>query len=390
MKLFKITGQEVQPIPERSFRDREFGALGEITLQEYLVSHPEILESEQIDRDDPPRFVVVRSEAGVTPGSIDVFLVDSHGVPTVIEAKLIDNREIRRSVLAQGIEYLSHLGEWTSERIQEAGRQFWALRNDSFDDMVQRAFGVTFDEISPKLAANLSSNRMRLIIAADHIPVTLLKSIEFINDLSDDVDCLGLEVKLFAADGDGSRILQPHFVGLSERRKRQKEAQRGEQWTASRFFEVLSEVGEEEESLAKDLLDFGKTVSRRDPEWGTGKIRGSVTFKVRVDGDNMGLFSLYTDGNYTINLVWYDRIRKSAVGKQLISKYADKCRQALGFDLNEKKTWVDSASSVMAPLSSLLPDRGAAFKRIIAELAQDLRLFPKVSKEAPPISGEAT
>ncbi len=119
MRLFHISpSNDIEVIDQASYRDATTGGFGEVTLQEMIVDHPELIPSDEIDEADPPRFLVLLSEAGVTPGSMDVLLIDHRGVPTVVETKLVDNREIRRSVLAQGIEYLAHLKtEWNTQRM---------------------------------------------------------------------------------------------------------------------------------------------------------------------------------------------------------------------------------------------------------------------------------
>lgn len=97
MKLFRISKSKVEVLTEHNYRDKEVMGFGEKTLQRFIIDHPEIIPGEEIDPDDPSRFVVVKNEAGVTAGSMDILLVDQKGVPTIIEAKLTDNREIRRS-----------------------------------------------------------------------------------------------------------------------------------------------------------------------------------------------------------------------------------------------------------------------------------------------------
>ena len=106
---------------------------------------------------------------------MDILLIDHQGVPTVVEAKLIDNREIRRSVLAQGMEYLAHLqSEWTPERMFEEGRKFWADREGDFETEIQKRLKVSLqEEFADRITANLRNSRMRLIIASDQIPPEL-------------------------------------------------------------------------------------------------------------------------------------------------------------------------------------------------------------------------
>lgn len=170
MKLFRISDdRKIDVIQEYSYRNQEVGGFGEVTLQELLTDYPELIPSEEISADDPPKFLVIRREAGVTAGSIDILLIDHNGVPTVVETKLIDNREIRRSVLAQGVEYLAHIKtEWTAERFLEEGREFWRTRQTDIEAEALKRLEVPFDdELIGKITSNTNQNKMRLIIASD-------------------------------------------------------------------------------------------------------------------------------------------------------------------------------------------------------------------------------
>ena len=93
MALFKVGNDGLESLSLHSFRDRDVGGQGEQTLQDFIADFPDLVPGEEIDVDDPSVFVVIKAEAGVSSGSLDILLVDQKAVPTVIEAKLIDNRE---------------------------------------------------------------------------------------------------------------------------------------------------------------------------------------------------------------------------------------------------------------------------------------------------------
>ena len=213
MKLFRISHDEhLEVIPERSYRDREV-ADGEAALQRILVDHPEVIPGEQIDPGDPTSWLLIKAEAGVTAGSMDILLVDHKGIPTVVETKLIDNREIRRSVLAQGLEYLAHLQqEWTAEEIVEEGRRFWSEKRSENIEAAANKVGITLErDFIDKISANLVNGKMRLVVAADKIPQELRTVLQFLNK-SSAFDVYGLEVRFFAIGKGSDRILAPHAI----------------------------------------------------------------------------------------------------------------------------------------------------------------------------------
>src|SRR5947209_18003517 len=82
--------------------------LAESELQRLLDQHPELLPGAQIDPEEPRRWLVVRSEAGVPNEeggsdwwSLDHLLLDQDGIPTFVEVKRSSDTRIRREVVAQ-------------------------------------------------------------------------------------------------------------------------------------------------------------------------------------------------------------------------------------------------------------------------------------------------
>jgi hypothetical protein len=95
-------------------------------LQSLLERHPDLLAGEQVDPDDPRRWLLVKREAGITHQSeeshrwrLDHLFIDQDGVPTLVETKIASNPELRREVVGQMLDYCSNLIEdWSVERIQ--------------------------------------------------------------------------------------------------------------------------------------------------------------------------------------------------------------------------------------------------------------------------------
>lgn len=352
MRLFRILdGKNIEVIEEESYRNKEIGGFGESTLQEILCEYPEIIPGEEINKQNSPQFLVIRREAGVTAGSIDLLLIDGEGIPTVIETKLIDNREIRRSVLAQGLEYIAHLkSEWNSKRIIEEGRQFWSARGGDFEiEFVNRlGFSIT-DDFLRKIDSNLNTNKIRLLIVADEIPSELTRIIEFLNDASQ-FDVFGIEVRLFASKDKKYKMLAPHLIGFTETTKEKKE-KNSIRWDKERFFNTLASSSQQEKIvLAERLLVFGKELTNREVEWGVGKERGSFTVRLVLSRDErFSLFSVYTTGHFSINIGWNaNKFRTSA--PDLSETYRKRVLNELGIDLNQtswEKGWPEADLSTL-------------------------------------------
>lgn len=84
----------------------------ETVLQELIANHPELLAGEQINPDDPPKWLMVRREAGIPDElgvpdrwSADHLLLDQRGVPTFVEVKRSTDMRIRREIVGQMLDY---------------------------------------------------------------------------------------------------------------------------------------------------------------------------------------------------------------------------------------------------------------------------------------------
>ncbi len=87
----------------------------EATLQKLIAEHPEVLAGEQTDAGRRPKWLLIQREMPV-PGeeggsgkwSLDHLFVDQDAVPTFVEVKRSTNRELRREVVAQMLDYAAN------------------------------------------------------------------------------------------------------------------------------------------------------------------------------------------------------------------------------------------------------------------------------------------
>lgn len=288
----------------------------------------------------------------------------------MVETKLIDNREISRSVLAQGVEYLAHLKtEWTPERFYEEGRDFWVARESYIDNEALKRLEVTFDEeFLAKIAANINQNKMRLIIASDKIPPELRRIIEFLNETSA-FDVFGIEVRYFAAKENNYRILAPHLVGFSETTKERKLKSSAGRWDYERFFEALSgNCSADEIKLAEELHQFGKEISGREVEWGVGKESGSFTARLVIGKERFSLFSVTTLGEVYLTMGW-NTYRFNKLNLDFPVGYMGMVKEIFSIDFTQKK-W--EQGYIVLKLSKLL-EKKEAFNKIINDFVLDTK-----------------
>jgi hypothetical protein len=307
MNIAQVKDNKLKLIPKQSYRDEDKGGFGEKTLQELLADYPELIPAARINPGDPPKFVVVRREANVTAGYMDILLLDQNAVPTIIETKLGDNPEMRRKVIAQGLEYLAHLQtEWDEERFLNEATNYWENKEESFEDHVLNKWEKEMDtNYLEHLQANIDSANMRLIIAGDKIPSELKRLIEFMNSTSQ-FEVLGLEVSLFSEDDNPeNKYLIPELLGSSEQAREKRSSTRGK-WSEEKYFEVLKENNDiKTVEIISDIYNWSKENS--DRIWFGHGEKGTFTFHFVMNNKTASIFTITTKGHLILNYGWLSR-----------------------------------------------------------------------------------
>ena len=147
----------------------------EAQLQKMLYDSPELIPTEL-----EKQVAVFTKESGL-PGSgfTDLIGVDAQGNVLLVETKLARNREIRREVIGQVLEYAAYL---------------WGMKFEQFDDFFKRSEGKSLVELltekdsnidKEQVRANVESNLnlgvFRLIIGVDSINPELEKIIAYVS-----------------------------------------------------------------------------------------------------------------------------------------------------------------------------------------------------------------
>ncbi|MBP2046822.1 hypothetical protein [Methanobacterium aggregans] len=199
-KIFKIRDDnELVVISEEQHRN-------ENDFQSLIKEHPELIPGDQIDSENPRRWIVVGREIK----NMDVFLLDQDGIPTIVEVKKIDNNEIHRLVVAQLLDYGSKLFSHTVEEIRENIRKYSPV---DLKDFLNNE--ITEEEFLEKVKKNLEEENMRLIVVSDGMPRNLQNIIEFLNNNMKSIEVLGVEIKQYPDDQTGTKTIVPRLVGQS-------------------------------------------------------------------------------------------------------------------------------------------------------------------------------
>lgn len=284
--------EELERIPHRQYETEDL-------LQRLVEAHPEILVGDQIDRDDPPRWLLIQREVGIPDRdggadrwSIDHLLLDQHGRPTFVEVKRSTDTRIRREVVGQMLDYAANAkAYWPEDRIRalaaEASggvealeqklREFLSSGLTAADEIDTEAYWVSVER-------HLRNGEVRLLFVADNIPTELRRIIEFLNEHMPLVEVLGIEIRQY--EGESVRALVPRVIGQTEYARQQKggSAPRPTQKTTREEF--LAACPGQSRDFFNALLD-GSEAEGYEIEWG---VKG---FSIRLpmpSGRRLSLF----------------------------------------------------------------------------------------------------
>ncbi|MEO8689107.1 MAG: hypothetical protein ABI611_12935 [Solirubrobacteraceae bacterium] len=205
--LFILNGGTLTPMAEAPYDN-------ENALQQLLAEHPELLPGDAIDPDNPRRFILVGREVQVAGYRVDHLFIDHEAVPTLVETKLEANREIRRLVVAQMLDYAANAAsEWDAAKLSG-----W-LADIAGDTDALASLDHQFetdDEFWAQAEQNVRDGKVRLLFLSSEIPDSLRRVVEFLNERMTPTEVLAAELRQFGGEG-GNRILQSSLVGQTER-----------------------------------------------------------------------------------------------------------------------------------------------------------------------------
>lgn len=197
-------------------------------LQSLLARYPDLLPGDQVDPDDPRRWLLIAREMPV-PGaetetgrwSLDHLFLDQDGIPTFVECKRAVDTRGRREVVAQMLDYAANgTAYWPMEALRQKAAETADTMGRTLDDEIRQLLetdggeDVDVEAYWQQVGDNLKAGRVRLIFVADHTPRELRRLVEFLNEQMNDVEVLAVEVKQFV--GSGQSVLVPRLIGASE------------------------------------------------------------------------------------------------------------------------------------------------------------------------------
>jgi len=219
-KIFLVEGErKLTPMAETSY-------VKEDDLQALLANYPDLLPGDQINFEDPRRWILVARELSV-PGnedetgrwSLDHLFLDQDGIPTFVECKRATDTRGRREVVAQMLDYAANgISYWKMDSLRQAAAETAQRSGKSLDEEILKLTNSgdlsVVDQYWKNVEHNLRAGTVRLIFVADTIPVELRRLVEFLNEKMSDIEVFAVEVKQFL--GEGQKAIVPRLLGMTE------------------------------------------------------------------------------------------------------------------------------------------------------------------------------
>lgn len=334
-------------------------------LQTLLEQNYDLLPGDQIDPDDPCRWMLVKREmpvpdpvTGTDRWSIDFLFLDQNAVPTFVECKRYADTRSRREVVGQVLEYVANAQrDWSRKMLHSVAENTAKQKNKTLETCVrelQVADFKTTESFFEKAENNLRNAVVRVVFFLEQAPQELKRLVEFLNSQMISSDVMLVEARQY--EKDGFKIVAPRLFGFTEQARRTKEltsaAARGKQPVATdwnSFSKNALSKGLSESTLAsiRSLYDACEALSA-EITWGRGVATGSFSPKWAALCENAAPFSVYANGRLEIH---FSSLKTSDTAQQIATGLSDEMK-AVGFKLppNYLDAWYSYEDSEWIPL----------------------------------------
>lgn len=347
-EILLLTENQLRPLASRSMRTGLFGKTLEDALQSILQQYPQIIPGNQINPQDPPKFVLLRREMSLGSWSLDHLYVDDKGILTLVETKLLQNPESRREVIGQIIEYGAYASErWEISQLRQHASEYWRGQGAELDAILTANFGEDLDleGFWSIVEQNLQQGRFRLIIAADELKPEVRRMIEFLNREMRNVEVLGLEWKFYGEEQQ-ALVIVPRLFGqtqssIDKRAAGQGAAGKAITWTLEKLKEASrdiqdSRLRENFEKILEWAYNTGCFMESRAvfPTFGLCGSKGLRIASVFPNGDVIYLYM--NDNQYAQGSNERDRLVNELKNAGLLDKHIDPQKVVQGRNLSRK------------------------------------------------------
>jgi len=282
-------------------------------LQELLAKYPQLLAGDQINSENPRKWILVTREVGIpekedSPDiwSLDNLFIDQDAIPTLVEVKRSGDTRIRREVIGQMLDYAANaILYWPVEKLKLL---YEAECQKNGEDPVQYLssklnLDTEYEDFWSDVETNLKAGKIRMLFVADDIPSELQTIVEFLNDQMERAEVLAISIKQYA--GKSLKTLVPRIVGQTATARIKGARGPKKKWDERSFFEDLQKRASTEEwNIAKKIYTWVN--EKKFGIWfGEGKKTGSFVPIFIHNGIKHYLFAVWSSGYVEIYFQWY-------------------------------------------------------------------------------------
>jgi len=347
---FEITPDgSAKPLPQWHSRNEDRD------LQQLLANTPDLLPGDQINPEDPCRWLLVCRElpvpdpaTGADRWAIDHVFADQDAIPTLVECKRFMDARARREVVGQMLEYAANGHHyWQREQLQQfaekAARQAGRSLEQALAELCPDDDAST-DGFFEQFVKNLREGRVRLVFFMDEAPPELKSIAEFLNRQMEHAAVLVVEARHF--DTGSTRIVVPSLFGYTEeirrvRRDAQRDSDANRPLTPETFLKAArTHLSEKEMRAVERMLTFAQ--EQGVVRWGKGRVRGAFSLVV-PEICPRSIFSLNVSG-----AIWWNFPYFSDDDRQIAfrNKLAERLVEDLGAEIH-----LDPVSSRMMTIA---------------------------------------
>lgn len=289
-------------------------------LQDVLENTPSLLSGEQINPDDPRRWLLVQREmpvpdpnSGQDRWSLDFLYLDQSAVLTLVECKRYDDTRSRREVIGQVFEYAANAQfYWTGDELRQHAEESARSHGKTLEEAISllrpddELTSEAASDIFERAILNLKEGVVRIIFFLDQAPRELKCLADFLNSQMSRAEILVVEAKQYG--DEGGTIIVPRLFGFTEQVRRSKEQVRvtpaarsqGRKWDEASFFaDAATRVSEQQIKAIQTVYEHAKRTADL-LTWGKGANRGSFNPKVQ-DICPRALYTVYSNGSLQLN-----------------------------------------------------------------------------------------
>ena len=273
-------------------------------FQRLLARFPELLVGDQIDPQNPRRWLLVRREQPISTGelgasqwAVDHVFLDQDGIPTLVEIKRQTDSRVRREVVGQMLDYAANCATyWSVEILRSSFEKTCINEGRSTEATLTEFLGSpeSVEDFWLRVKTNLQAKKIRLLFVADVIPLELRRIVEFLNEQMDPAEVLAIELRQFS--GKELKTLVPTVYGQSQESVSRRSTVRPRWDEASLFDKLAQTVGPKEVEISKKIYHWMRKGGTRELVFGTGKENGSVYPMFKPSGVYINPVYLSSDG----------------------------------------------------------------------------------------------